>query len=288
MKQLSLFIELIRLKKPIGFMLLFWPCSWGLSVAYNFENNLNLYFFYIVLFFLGSVLMRSAGCIVNDIFDKDFDKKVLRTKKRPIASGKITVKIAILYSCILCLLALLVLLNFNYFTIILALGSMPLAFTYPLMKRLTYWPQLFLGITFNYGLILGWTAVYGKIDFIPLIFYIGAIFWTLGYDTIYGYQDIKDDEIIGLKSTSIKFKNKAKQFLITCYLVLILILIIIGYMMSFSKYYYFFLIIPFIHLFIYQIKIFDHNSPENCLKAFKSNNLFGLIVLFNILIGKFI
>ena len=288
MKQLSLFIELIRLKKPIGFMLLFWPCSWGLSVAYNFENNLNLYFFYIVLFFLGSILMRSAGCIVNDIFDKDFDKKVLRTKNRPIASGKITVKVAILYSCILCLLALLVLLNFNYFTIILALGSMPLAFTYPLMKRLTYWPQLFLGITFNYGLILGWTAVYGKIDFIPLIFYIGAIFWTLGYDTIYGYQDIKDDEIIGLKSTSIKFKNKAKQFLITCYLVLILILIIIGYMMSFSKYYYFFLIIPFIHLFIYQIKIFDHNSPENCLKAFKSNNLFGLIVLFNILIGKFI
>ena len=288
MKQLSLFIELIRLKKPIGFMLLFWPCSWGLSVAYNFENNLNLYFFYIVLFFLGSVLMRSAGCIVNDIFDKDFDKKVLRTKNRPIASRKITVKIAILYSCILCLLALLVLLNFNYFTIILALGSMPLAFTYPLMKRLTYWPQLFLGITFNYGLILGWTAVYGKIDFIPFIFYIGAIFWTLGYDTIYGYQDIKDDEIIGLKSTSIKFKNKAKQFLITCYLVLILILIIIGYMMSFSKYYYFFLIIPFIHLFIYQIKIFDHNSPENCLKAFKSNNLFGLIVLFNILIGKFI
>jgi len=288
MKQLSLFIELIRLKKPIGFMLLFWPCSWGLSVAYNFENNLNLYFFYIVLFFLGSVLMRSAGCIVNDIFDKDFDKKVLRTKNRPIASGKITVKVAILYSCILCLLALLVLLNFNYFTIILALGSMPLAFTYPLMKRLTYWPQLFLGITFNYGLILGWTAVYGKIDFIPLIFYIGAIFWTLGYDTIYGYQDIKDDEIIGLKSTSIKFKNKAKQFLITCYLVLILILIIIGYMMSFSKYYYFFLIIPFIHLFIYQIKIFDHNSPENCLKAFKSNNLFGLIVLLNILIGKFI
>ena len=288
MKQLSLFIELIRLKKPIGFMLLFWPCSWGLSVAYNFENNLNLYFFYIVLFFLGSVLMRSAGCIVNDIFDKDFDKKVLRTKNRPIASGRITVNVAIIYSCILCLLALLVLLNFNYFTIILALGSMPLAFTYPLMKRLTYWPQLFLGITFNYGLILGWTAVYGKIDFIPLIFYIGAIFWTLGYDTIYGYQDIKDDEIIGLKSTSIKFKNKAKQFLITCYLVLILILIIIGYMMSFSKYYYFFLIIPFIHLFIYQIKIFDHNSPENCLKAFKSNNLFGLIVLFNILIGKFI
>ena len=288
MKELNLFIELIRLKKPIGFMLLFWPCAWGLTIAYNFQNSLNLYFFYIILFFLGSVLMRSAGCIVNDIFDRDFDKKVLRTKSRPIASGRITVKVAILYSCILCLLAFLVLLNFNYFTIILALGSMPLAFTYPLMKRLIYWPQLFLGVTFNYGLILGWAAVYGRIDFVPLIFYIGAIFWTLGYDTVYGYQDIKDDEIIGLKSTSIKFKNKAKQFLITCYLVLILILIIIGYMMSFSKYYYFFLIIPFIHLFVYQLKIFYNNIPENCLKAFKSNNLFGLIVLLNILIGKFI
>ena len=288
MKHISLFIELTRLTKPIGFMLLFWPCAWGLTLAYNFENDLNLYFFYLILFFLGSVLMRSAGCIVNDIFDKDFDKKVLRTKNRPIASGRITIKVAILYSGILCLLALLVLLNFNYFTIILALGAMPLAFTYPLMKRLTYWPQLFLGITFNYGLILGWTAVYAKIDFVPIIFYIGAIFWTLGYDTIYGYQDIKDDEIIGLKSTSIKFKNKAKQFLVSCYLILILILIIIGYMMSFSKYYYFFLTIPFIHLFLYQIKIFDHNSPDNCLRAFKSNNLFGLIVLLNILIGKFI
>ena len=150
MKQLNLFIELTRLKKPIGFMLLFWPCAWGLSVAYNFENNLNLYFFYLSLFFLGSLLMRSAGCIVNDIFDKDFDKKVSRTKNRPIASGKISVKVALFYSCILCLAALLVLLNFNYFTIILALGSMPFAFTYPLMKRFTYWPQLFLGITFNY------------------------------------------------------------------------------------------------------------------------------------------
>ena len=220
MKHLSLFIELTRLTKPIGFMLLFWPCAWGLTLAYNFENNLNLYFFYLLLFFLGSILMRSAGCIVNDIFDKDFDKKVSRTKNRPIASGKVSIKLASIYSCILCLVALLVLLNFNNFTIILALGSMPLAFTYPLMKRFTYWPQLFLGITFNYGLILGWTAIYSQIDVVPIIFYLGAIFWTLGYDTIYGYQDINDDEIIGLKSTSIKFKHNAKQFLLSCYLIL--------------------------------------------------------------------
>ena len=286
MKHISLFIELIRLKKPIGFMLLFWPCAWGLTIAYNFQNSLDLYFFYIVLFFLGSVLMRSAGCIVNDIFDKDFDKKVLRTKNRPIASERISIKIAILYSCILCLLALFVLLNFNHFTIILALGSMPLAFAYPLMKRFTYWPQLFLGITFNYGLILGWTSIKGEIVIIPTLFYFGAIFWTLGYDTIYGYQDIKDDEIIGLKSTSIKFKDNTKKFLFLCYLVLISALIIIGYMMNFSKYYYYFLIVPFIHLFIYQLRVFDINKPSDCFIAFKSNNLFGLLVFINILIGK--
>ena len=286
MKHLKLFIELIRLKKPIGFMLLFWPCSGGLTIAYNFENDLNLYFFYLILFFLGSLLMRSAGCIVNDIFDKDFDQKVSRTKNRPIASGKISIKLSSIYSCILCLVALLVLLNFNYFTIILALGSMPLAFTYPLMKRFTYWPQLFLGITFNYGLILGWTAIYSQIDIVPIIFYLGAIFWTLGYDTIYGYQDIRDDEIIGLKSTSIKFKDNAKKFLFLCYLVLISALIVIGYMMNFSKYYYYFLIIPFIHLFFYQLRVFDINKPSDCFIAFKSNNLFGLLVFINILIGK--
>ena len=204
---LKLFIDLTRLKKPIGFMLLFWPCAWGLTLAYDFSLSLNNYFFYLTLFFLGSVLMRSAGCIVNDILDKEFDAKVFRTKNRPIASGKISIKVAIFYSLVLCFLALLILLNFNIFTIILALGSMPLAFTYPLMKRFTYWPQLFLGITFNYGLILGWTSVNGEINLAPIVFYLGAIFWTLGYDTIYGYQDIKDDEIIGVKSTSINFAN---------------------------------------------------------------------------------
>ena len=151
MKQLNLFLELTRLKRPIGYMLLFWPCSWGLTIAYDFEQNLNKYIFYLILFFLGAVLMRSAGCIINDIADKDFDEKVTRTKNRPIASGKVSVKVGFIYSAILCLIAFLVLINFNIFTIILALGSMPLAFTYPLMKRYTYWPQLFLGITFNYG-----------------------------------------------------------------------------------------------------------------------------------------
>ena len=286
MNQLKLFIELTRLKKPIGYMLLFWPCAWGLTLAYDFSENLVKYYFYLALFFLGAVLMRSAGCIVNDILDKEFDKKVFRTKNRPIASGQISVKTALIYASTLCLLALLVLLNFNKYTILLALGSMPLAFTYPLMKRFTYWPQLFLGITFNYGLILGWTAIKGQIDVVTIIFYIGAIFWTLGYDTIYGYQDIKDDEIIGLKSTSIKFKGNDKNFLFVCYALLIILFLIGGYYMEFSNIYYFLTIIPFLHLFFYQIRFFKSKDPKSCLKIFKSNNMFGLIIFLNILIIK--
>ena len=235
MKQLKLFIDLTRLKKPIGYMLLFWPCAWGLTLIYDFAGSLNIYFYYLLLFFLGSVLMRSAGCIVNDILDRKFDKKVTRTKNRPIASGKISVQTGILYAFILCLLAFLVLINFNYFTIIIAFASMPLAFTYPLMKRFTYWPQLFLGITFNYGLILGWTSISEQLDIVPIIFYIGAIFWTLGYDTIYGFQDIKDDEIIGVKSTSIKFKSNPVIFLYLCYLIFLSSLIFVGFLNEFSK-----------------------------------------------------
>ena len=286
MKQLNLFIELIRLKKPIGFMLLFWPCAWGLTLAYNFSNSLNNYFFYLSLFFLGSVLMRSAGCVVNDICDKEFDKKVKRTKNRPIASNKVSIKLAFFYTIILCSFALLVLINFNNFTIILALSSMPLAFTYPLMKRFTYWPQLFLGITFNYGLILGWTSIVGEINIAPIIFYLGAIFWTLAYDTIYGFQDIRDDEIIGIKSTSIKFKNNPKLFLIICYLIFMISLITVGFFMKFNIIFYFSIFVTAIHLFLYQIYNFDYKDTKNCLKTFKSNNFLGAIILLNILIGK--
>ena len=286
MKQLNLFIELIRLKKPIGFMLLFWPCAWGLTLAYDFSSNLNDYFFYLILFFLGSILMRSAGCIVNDISDKEFDKKVERTKNRPIASNKISIKLAIFYTFILCSLAFLVLINFNTLTIILALGSMPLAFTYPLMKRYTYWPQLFLGITFNYGLILGWICIKGHFDIAPIVFYLGAIFWTLGFDTIYGYQDIKDDEIIGIKSTSIKFKKNPKLFLTICYLIFTLSLIVTSLLMEFSKAFYYFIPFIMLHLFFYQIYNFKLKNVKDNLKKFKSNNLFGAIVLLSILMGK--
>ena len=218
MKHFKIFIELTRLNKPIGFMLLFWPCSWGLAYSYSFDQKTDLFVLYLILFFFGAVLMRSAGCIFNDIIDKDFDKQVKRTKKRPLASNKISVRQAFMYVVILCLLAFLILIQFNSKTIILGLGSMLLAFSYPFMKRFTYWPQLFLGLTFNWGLIMAWTAMNNQISFEILLFYVSAIFWTLGYDTIYGTQDMSDDEIIGLKSTSIKFKNHIKLFISISYL----------------------------------------------------------------------
>ena len=288
MKQFKLFIELTRLKKPIGFMLLFWPCAWGLTIAYDFSKEKNTYFFYLILFLAGSILMRSAGCVVNDIIDRKYDKKVYRTKNRPIASGKVSIKEGIIYSVLLCLLAFLVLIQFNNLTIILALGSMPLAFTYPLMKRYTYWPQVFLGITFNYGLILGWTSITNEINLTPLIFYFGAIFWTLGYDTIYGFQDIKDDEIIGLKSTSIKFKENSKLFLSLCYLVFLISLTYIGIKTQYSLNYFLFLFFVSLHLFVFQLKNLIISSSTSCLKTFKSNNTLGLIVFINIFVGKFL
>ena len=285
-EKLQIFLDLTRLKRPIGYMLLFWPCAWGLTAGFNFLDSKNIFFFYIILFLLGSILMRSAGCIVNDIIDRNYDKKVQRTKNRPLASGKVSVKTALIYATALCLLAFLVLINFNLLTIFLALISMPLAFTYPLMKRYTYWPQLFLGITFNYGLILGWVSVNNTIDLAPIILYIGAIFWTLGYDTIYGFQDINDDEIIGLKSTSIKFKKNPIIFLNLCYLIFFLSLMFTGFIMEFNKIYFILLIIIFTHLFYIQLKKINFKSSESCLNIFKSNNLLGFLVFFNLLLGK--
>ena len=214
------------------------------------------------------------------------EKDQERTKNRQIASGKISVRLSLLYSGILCLLAFFVIINFNTLTILLAIISMPFAFTYPLMKRYTYWPQLFLGVTFNYGLILGWTSIVGDISYIPIIFYLGAIFWTLGYDTIYGFQDIEDDEIIGVKSTSIKFKENPKIFLTLCYLIFSISFITTGILLELNVLFYILMAIILFHLFYFQISKFDSKNSIKCLKIFKSNNFFGFLVLINVLIGK--
>ena len=284
MKHLKIFIELTILNKPIGFMLLFWPCSWGLAFAKTTKVEVELFIYYLVLFFIGSVLMRSAGCVFNDIVDKDFDKRVNRTKHRPLASGKISVKRSFIYVLLLCTLALFVLIQFNFKTIVLGMSSMLLAFSYPFMKRITYWPQLFLGLTFNWGIIMAWTSLNEVISLEIVVLYLAAIFWTLGYDTIYGVQDMSDDEIIGIKSTSIKFKKNIKMFVSFCYLFNFTLLIWLFFeKLNFNL----FVLLIFLYFLtlVYQLKIFNKNNPLSCLKAFKMKNISGLI-LFLAIIAK--
>ena len=281
MSQLKIFIELTRLNKPTGIMLLFWPCAWGLAYAHSIEQNLNLFLYYLFLFFLGSVLMRSAGCIVNDIVDKDIDKKVHRTKNRPLASGLISLKLSIAYAAILCALAFLILIQFNLLTIILGFTSMILAFTYPFMKRITYWPQLFLGLTFNWGIVMAWTAMTNDVSTEIIILYIAAIFWTLGYDTIYGIQDIVDDEIIGIKSTSIKFKKNIKLFVSFCYFLSTFLLIYL-FNNKFGLNTFTLLVTIFIFSLMYQVIKFKKNYPKTCLQAFKINNFSGFFLFLGI------
>ena len=226
--------------------------------------------------------MRSAGCIVNDLVDKDFDRKVKRTKKRPIASKKISTSRSLFYVGVLCILAFVILIQFNFLTIILGMASMIPAFLYPFMKRITYWPQLFLGFTFNWGIILSWTAFNGYLSSEIIILYFSAIFWTLGYDTIYGVQDIRDDEIIGLKSTAIKFKKNIKTFIAMSYLISILIILylfnnIIGLNI-------FTLLLSFFALSLfYQVLNFKKDNPKKCLQLFKLNNISGSILLLTLL-----
>ena len=281
MSKLQIFINLTRLNKPIGIMLLFWPCGWGLAYAYSIEQNINQFLYFLLLFFFGSVLMRSAGCIVNDIVDRDVDKKVQRTKNRPLASNLISVNQSLVYTAGLCGLAFFILIQFNTLTIILGFFSMMLAFSYPYMKRLTYWPQLFLGLTFNWGIVMGWAAVNNNISNEILILYSAAIFWTLGYDTIYGTQDLADDEIIGIKSTSVKFKNNIKLFVSFCYFIsstLVVFLFYNKFDLNISS----FLMSLYVLSLILQVIQFNKNDKIRCLKIFKMNNLSGLFLFFGI------
>tara|TARA_B100001121_G_C18625097_1_gene591326 strand:- start:225 stop:1085 length:861 start_codon:yes stop_codon:yes gene_type:complete len=282
MSNLKIFVDLTRLNRPIGYLLLFWPCGWGLAYAYSFEKNIENYLLYNLLFFCGAVLMRSAGCIVNDIVDRKLDRRVQRTKNRPLASKLISVKKSLIYVLSLCGLAFFILIQFNLLTIVLGLASMTLAFSYPFMKRITYWPQLFLGLTFNWGFIMAWSSITNYLSIEIFLIYASAIFWTLGYDTIYGAQDIVDDEIIGVKSTSIKFKKMLKKFVFICYSISLIILALF----FFNKMNSFYFLIPFSAFALslyYQIFSFNKKKPLTCLNAFKINNFSGFYLLLTFL-----
>src|SRR6056300_1743827 len=215
------YIKLMRLDKPIGIFLLFWPCAWGLALANVQLSN------HLILFLIGSILMRSAGCVYNDIVDRKIDIKITRTKNRPIATGLISLTSAWILILILVSFSLIILFHFNLKSIIFGLSSAFLVLLYPFMKRITYWPQLFLGLTFNWGIILGWLVMKNEFSPLPFILYLSAVLWTLGYDTIYGLQDIKDDLIVGIKSTSIKFEKNIKPFLFVVYLLSFVLMLLV-------------------------------------------------------------
>jgi 4-hydroxybenzoate polyprenyltransferase len=224
--------------------------------------------------------MRSAGCVYNDIVDKNIDSKVQRTKKRLIASKKVSVKTAWIIILILLIPAILILLQFNNFSKILGLSSGLLILTYPFMKRITFWPQLFLGFTFNWGVLLGWSVFFENLKFETIILYSAAIFWTLGYDTIYALQDRHDDLKIRIKSTAIKFKHDIKNFLFFCYISLIALLIALGFLTDRSLLYFILVITSSAHL-IYQVLLIKKTNPNDrkkIQKVFNSNNFFGFLI----------
>ena len=274
------FVSLLRLNKPIGIFLLFWPCAWSLTMAQWFVVNNYLFIKYLILFFIGSIIMRSAGCVYNDIVDKKIDFRVQRTKKRLIASGKISVTTAWISISFLIIPALIILFQFNNFSKILGLSSGLLIITYPFMKRITFWPQLFLGFTFNWGVLLGWSVFFENITLETIILYMTGVFWTLGYDTIYALQDKVDDLKIKVKSTAIKFGHDLKNFLFFCYISSIALLVALGFLTGRSFIYFILIAIAALHL-AFQVIIIQKiksNNKDKIQKVFNSNNSFGLLI----------
>ena len=285
-KLIKNYINLTRLNRPLPIWLVFLPSAFGLSLAFKKlpEFNLAYNFYLIVLFLLGAIVMRSAGCVVNDLLDRKFDAKVKRTKSRPLASGEVSVKEAMILLAFLLSCGLLILLQFNQATIMAGIFALVLILAYPLMKRITYYPQIFLGIVYNFGLIIASLAVFGEVGDDFFVLYLACIIWTLIYDTIYAYQDIEDDLKIGVKSTAVRFGKHPQKILLWCNLVMFLLLIAVGLMNDFEIIY--FLIIFFASLFSLQkIKKCDFADPESCLKTFKDDVCIGLLILFAIISG---
>ena len=285
---LKTFLELIRIKQSIGSTLLILPCFFAIALIYKINPNIEFskIIFTTILFTIGAFLTRSSGCIINDLLDKNFDKKVERTKNRPLASQKISSKMALFFLVILLFLSLLILVQFNYQTIIGGFVALALIITYPLMKRITYFPQVFLGITFNFGIIMAGLALNSSIDFGLIILYLACISWTFLYDSIYGFQDIEDDLRIGIKSSAIIFSknnfDNPKKSLYKISIITTLFFIMLGVYeeLSFS---YFLIIIFSGFLILYKIFKCDLKKPVECLKFFKENLWFGLLFLTAIL-----
>ena len=274
------YARLARLDRPIGSWLLFWPCLWGVWLA-QLETGLiplSQTLYVSALFGVGAIVMRGAGCTYNDIVDRDYDGKVERSRNRPLPAGQVTVKQAWVFLIVQCLIGLCVLLQFNMQTLILGVLSLAPIAIYPFMKRFTWWPQLFLGIAFNWGVLMGYAALAGKLSGAAGLVYIAAIFWTVGYDTIYAHQDREDDALIGLKSSAIRLGEKTHIALWLIYGLSVMSFIIAG-LMAFAGL-WFFLIIGGVALHLaWQILNTDINDSDKCLAVFKSNRNLGFIIM---------
>ncbi|NXP76790.1 COQ2 protein, partial [Ramphastos sulfuratus] len=278
------YLRLMRLHQPAGTWLLYLPCSWSIALAAApgcLPDGRML-----ALFGVGAVLMRGAGCTINDMWDRDYDRKVTRTASRPLAAGDISTFQSFVFLGGQLSLALCVLLCLNYYSILLGAASLSLVVTYPLMKRITYWPQLFLGLTFNWGALLGWSAIRGSCEWaVCLPLYVAGVMWTLVYDTIYAHQDKRDDAVIGVKSTALQFQEDTKRWLSGFSLAMLLSLCLAGLNCSQTFPYYSAVAAAGLHL-AHQIYTLDTERPEDCWKKFASNRTVGILLFTGILLGN--
>ncbi len=277
------YMRLARLDRPIGTWLLLIPCWWSLALALvaGHQPATSMVWLFI-LFAIGAIAMRGAGCTFNDIIDRKYDAQVARTRSRPIPSGQVSLKAAIIFLGVQCLVGLLVLVQFNYFAVVLAISSLGLVAIYPFMKRITYWPQLVLGLTFNWGAMMGWAAIMAGLELAPLLLYGAAICWTIGYDTIYAHQDKDDDALLGLKSTALKFGDKTQLWLSLFYGFTIILLGLAGLTAGAGYVFFTGLLVASIHLG-WQIQTLKIDDSTTCLRLFRSNRNFGFIILIALL-----
>jgi len=270
------YLRLARLDRPIGSWLLLMPCWWSVGLAaVHAGEGVNLW--HLVLFLVGAFAMRGAGCTWNDIVDRDLDGRVERTRSRPIPSGQVTVAAAAGFLALQALVGLAVLLQFNRFTIYVGLASLAVVVVYPFMKRITYWPQIVLGLAFSWGALMGWPATFARLDPPPLLLYAGAISWVIGYDTIYAHQDREDDALIGIKSTALLFRERTKPMLALFYALAVALIAFAGFSAGAGLIFALGLLAFALHL-AWQIARLDVDDPVNCLAVFKSNRDAGLIL----------
>lgn len=276
------YLRLARADRPIGTWLLLFPCYWSLSLAQLSEGKSYPDPYYLLLFAIGAVVMRGAGCAYNDYVDRDFDARVARTRSRPIPSGQVSPNKALLFVVALSLIGLLVLIQFNALTILAGAASLALIALYPFMKRFTYWPQFVLGLTFNWGALMGWVAATGTFSAPALLLYAGSVAWTIGYDTIYAHQDKEDDLMLGLKSTAIRFGNNTRRWLAGLFGLAIVLWTVAGLLAGAGVALLTALAIIAAH-FAWQVRTLDISDANNCLERFRANRTVGAIFFTGIL-----